>query len=123
MEEPKPGVLNRGFGRILLAFPMKSSTTQSSQYVLQLGRRKWGVTNGDLRGVWPPFLKPTFSGLSCPLSAFFRHFPKGANSTRNIQETQAKGLFTPIQSGPCDFTKSYLSESAPIWVQKVPTKS
>ena len=57
-----------------------------------------GVTNGDLRGVWPPFLE---IGQILPFSPFFclfRPFPEGAKSTWEIQKTEEKGLFPQISS-------------------------
>ena len=57
-----------------------------------------GVTNGGLRGVWPPFLEigrnRPFSPFFCP----FRPFPEGAKSTWEIQKTEEKGLFPQISS-------------------------
>ena len=57
-----------------------------------------GVTNGGLRGVWPPFLEigrnRPFSPFCCP----FRPFPEGTKSTWEIQKTEEKGLFPQISS-------------------------
>ena len=57
-----------------------------------------GVTNGGLRGVWPPFLE---IGRNRPFSPFFcllRPFPDGTKSTWEIQKTEEKGLFPQISS-------------------------
>ena len=57
-----------------------------------------GVTNGGLRGVWPPFLE---IGRNRPFSTFFcliRPFLEGAKSTWKIQKTEEKGLFPQISS-------------------------
>ena len=54
-----------------------------------------GVTNGGLRGVWPPFPE---IGRNRPFSPFFRPFPEGAKSTWEIQKTEEKGLFPQISS-------------------------
>ena len=57
-----------------------------------------GVTNGGLRGVWPPFPE---IGKNWPFSPFFylfRPFPEGTKSTWEIQKTEEKGLFPQISS-------------------------
>ena len=57
-----------------------------------------GVTNGGLRGVWPPFLE---IGRNRPFPQFFylfRLFPEGAKSTWEIQKTVEKGPFPQISS-------------------------
>ena len=55
-----------------------------------------GVTNGGLRGVWPPFLE---IGRNWPFSPFFcrfRPFPEGPKSTWKIQKTEEKVPFPQI---------------------------
>ena len=57
-----------------------------------------GVTNGGLKGVWPPVLE---IGRNRPFSPFFCLFhplPQGAKSTWAIQKTEEKGLFPQISS-------------------------
>ena len=65
-----------------------------------------GVTNGGLRGVWPPFLEigqnRPFSPIFCP----FRPLPEGAKSTWEIQKTEETYLFPQISS---DFLKHLLN--------------
>ena len=61
-----------------------------------------GVTNGGLRGVWPPFPE---IGRNRPFSPFFclcRPFPERLKDTWKIQKTEEKGLFPQISS---DFLK------------------
>ena len=66
------------------------------------GAANGGVTNGGLRGVWPPFPEigrnRPFSPFFCP----FRPFLEGLKSTWKIQKTEEKGLFPQISS---DFLK------------------
>ena len=57
-----------------------------------------GVTNGGLRGVWPPFPKIGRNRPFSPFSCLFRPFPEGAKSTWKIQKTEEKGLFPQISS-------------------------
>ena len=61
-----------------------------------------GVTNGGLRGVWPPFLEIGRNRPRSPFFCLFRPFPEGAKSTWEIQKTEEKGLFPQISS---DFLK------------------
>ena len=67
-----------------------------------LGCRKWGVTNGGLRGVWPPFPEIGRNRPFSPFFCLFRPFPGGAKSAWEIQKTEEKGLFPQISS---DFLK------------------
>ena len=57
-----------------------------------------GVTNGGLRGVWPPFLEISRNWPFSPFFCLFRPFPEGAKSTWEIQKTEEKGLFPQISS-------------------------
>ena len=57
-----------------------------------------GVTNGGLRGVWPPFLEIGRNRPFSPFFCLFRPFPEGAKSTWEIQKTEEKGLFPQISS-------------------------
>ena len=57
-----------------------------------------GVTNGGLRGVWPPFLEIGRNRPFSPFFCLFRSFPVGAKSTWEIQKTEEKGLFPQISS-------------------------
>ena len=61
-----------------------------------------GVTNGGLRGVWPPFLEIGQNRPFSPFFCVFRPFPEGAKGTWEIQKTEEKGLFPQISS---DFLK------------------
>ena len=61
-----------------------------------------GVTNGGLRGVWPPFPEIGRNRPKSPFFCPFRPFPEGAKSTWEIQKTEEKGLFPQISS---DFLK------------------
>ena len=61
-----------------------------------------GVTNGGLRGVWPPFPEIGRNRPKSPFFCLFRPFPEGAKSTWEIQKTEEKGLFPQISS---DFLK------------------
>ena len=61
-----------------------------------------GVTNGGLKGVWPPFLEISRNRPKSPFFCLFRPFPEGAKSTWEIQKTEEKGLFPQISS---DFLK------------------
>ena len=66
--------------------------------ILNWAAANGGVTNGALRGVWPPFPE---IGRNRPFSPFFcrfRPFPEGAKSTWEIQKTEEKGLFPQISS-------------------------
>ena len=72
-----------------------------------LGTSLWaaangGVTNGGLRGVWPPSLEIGRNRPKSPFFCLFRPFPAGAKSTWEIQKTEEKGLFPQISS---DFLK------------------
>ena len=55
-----------------------------------------GVTNGGLRGVWPPFLEIGQNRPFSPFFCIFRSFPEGAKSTWKIQKTEEKNLFPQI---------------------------
>ena len=57
-----------------------------------------GVTNGGLRGVWPPFLEIGQNRPFSPFFCLFRPFPEGAKSTCEIEKTEEKGLFPQISS-------------------------
>ena len=57
-----------------------------------------GVTNGGLRGVWPPFLEIGRNRPFPPIFCLFRPFPEGAKSTWEIQKTEEQGLFPQISS-------------------------
>ena len=61
-----------------------------------------GVTNGGLRGVWPPFPEIGRNRSFSPFFCLFRPFPEGAKGTWEIQKTEEKGLFPQISS---DFLK------------------
>ena len=61
-----------------------------------------GVTNGGLRGVWPPFLEIGRNRPFSPFSGLFHPFPEGGKSTWKIQKTEEKGPFPKISS---DFLK------------------
>ena len=60
--------------------------------------RKWGVTNGGLRGVWPPVLEIGRNRPFSPFFCLFRPFPEGLKSTWKIQKTEEKGLFVKRQT-------------------------
>ena len=71
--------------------------------VRKKGFKSWsaangGVTNGGLRGVWPPFLEIGRNRPFSPFFCLFRPFPEGAKSTWEIQKTEEKGLFPQISS-------------------------
>ena len=57
-----------------------------------------GVTNGGLRGVWPPFLEISRNWPKSPFFCLFRPFPEGAKSTWKIPKTEEKGRFPQISS-------------------------
>ena len=57
-----------------------------------------GVTNGGLRGVWPPFPKIARNRPFSPFFCLFRPFPEDMKSTWEIQKTEEKGLFPQISS-------------------------
>ena len=57
-----------------------------------------GVTNGGLRGVWPPFLEISRNRPFSPFFCLFRPFPEGAKSAWEIQKTEEKGPFPQISS-------------------------
>ena len=57
-----------------------------------------GVTNGGLRGVWPPFLGIGRNRPFSPFFCLFRPFPEGTKSAWEIQKTEEKGLFPQISS-------------------------
>ena len=57
-----------------------------------------GVTNGGLRGVWPPFLEIGRNRPFSPFFCLFHPFLEGAKSTWEIQKTEEKGLFPQISS-------------------------
>ena len=61
-----------------------------------------GVTNGGLRGVWPPLPEIGRNRPFSPFFCLFRPFPDGLESTWKIQKTEEKGLFPQISS---DFLK------------------
>ena len=68
-----------------------------------LQRGRWaaangGVTNGGLRGVWPPFLEIGRNRPFSPFFCLFRPFPGGAKSTWKIQKTEEKDRFPQISS-------------------------
>ena len=60
------------------------------------------VTNGGLRGVWPPFPEIGRNRPFSPFFCLFRPFPESLKSTWEIQKTEEKGLFPQISS---DFLK------------------
>ena len=55
-----------------------------------------GVTNGGLRGVWPPFPEIGRNRPFPPFFCLFRPFPEGLKSTWKIQKTEEKGLFPHV---------------------------
>ena len=58
-----------------------------------------GVTNGGLRGVWPPFPEISRNRPCSPFFyLFFCTFPEGLKSTWKIQKTEEKGLSPQISS-------------------------
>ena len=57
-----------------------------------------GVTNGGLRGVWPPVLEIGQNRPFSPFFCLFHPFPEGPKSTWKIQKTEEKGLFPQISS-------------------------
>ena len=57
-----------------------------------------GVTNGGLRGVWPPFPEIGRNRPFSPFFCLFCPFPEGLKSTWKIQKTEEKGLFPQISS-------------------------
>ena len=59
---------------------------------------KGGVTNGGLRGVWPPFLEIGRNRPFSPFFCLFRRFPEGAKSAWETQISEEKGLFPQISS-------------------------
>ena len=61
-----------------------------------------GVTNGGLRGVWPPVLEIGRNRPFSPFFCLFRPFLEGLKSTWKIQENGGKGLFPQIST---DFLK------------------
>ena len=72
-----------------------------------IGPKNWaaanaGVTNGGLRGVWPPFQEIGRNRPFSPFFCLFYPFPEGPKSTWEIQKTEEKGLFPQISS---DFLK------------------
>ena len=52
-----------------------------------------GVTNGGLRGVWPPFPEIGWNRPFSPFFCLFRPFPEGAKSTLKIRKTEEKAFF------------------------------
>ena len=79
LREAKPGgSLNRG------GFPTSWAAANG------------GVTNGGLRGVWPPFPEIGRNRPFSPFFCLFRPFPEGPKSTWKIQKTEEKGLFPQI---------------------------
>ena len=57
-----------------------------------------GVTNGGLRGVWPPVLEIGRNRPFPPFFCLFRPFPEGPKRAWKIQKTEEKGLFSQISS-------------------------
>ena len=57
-----------------------------------------GVTNGGLRGVWPPFPGIGRNRPFSPFFCLFGPFPEGTKSTWEIKKTEEKGLFPQISS-------------------------
>ena len=57
-----------------------------------------GVTNGGLRGVWPPFPEIGRNRPFSPFFCLFRLFPEGPNSTKESRISEEKGLFPQISS-------------------------
>ena len=52
-----------------------------------------GVTNGGLRGVWPPCLEIGQNRPFSPFFCLFRPFPEGAKSTWEIRKRRKKAFF------------------------------
>ena len=79
------------------------SSTSNFPSTLPCQKKIWaaangGVTNGGLRGVWPPFLEIGRNQPFSPFFCLFRPFQEGAKSTWEIQKTEEKGLFPQISS-------------------------
>ena len=72
---------------------IRGSAEKSPKYPQNWAAANGGVTNGGLRGVWPPFLKIGRNRPFSPFSCLFRPFPEGAKSTWEIQKTEEKALF------------------------------
>ena len=56
------------------------------------------VTNGGLRGVWPPVLEIGRNRPFSPFFCLFRPFPEGPKSTWKIVKTEEEDLFPQISS-------------------------
>ena len=70
--------------------------------ILSWAAANGGVTNGGLRGVWPPLPEIGRNRPFSPFFCLFCPFPEGLKSTWKIQKTEEKGLFPQISS---DFLK------------------
>ena len=88
---------------IAIASDFRVDGAQSPEIPQKLECHKWGgVTNGGLRGVWPPVLQIGRNRPFSPFFCLFCHFPEGKKATWKIQKTEEKGLFPQISS---DFLK------------------
>ena len=78
--------------------PCPKNLLKATQRTLPWAAANGGVTNGGLRGVWPPFLEIGRNRPFSPFFCLFRRFPEGAKSTWETQRTEEKGLFPQITS-------------------------
>ena len=78
--------------------PSPSPSQKNKKYPKRPQGLNGGVTNGGLRGVWPPVLEIGRNRPFSPFFCLFCSFQEGPNSTWKIQKTEEKGLFPQISS-------------------------
>ena len=77
-----------------ISAPQRTSQKDGfSSETLNWAAANGGVTNGGLRGVWPPFPEIDRNRPFSPFFWLFRPFPDGAKSTWEIQKTEISSDF------------------------------
>ena len=76
-----------------VAVNFSSCDCSRKRFVISLAAAIGGVTNGGLRGVWPPFLKIGRNRPFSPFFCLFRPFPEGAKSTWGKSRKRRKKAF------------------------------
>ena len=69
------------------------SNSKALYYVKRRAAANGGVTNGGLRGVWPPSRKSAEIGLFCPFSAFFALFRRVRRAPGKSRKRRKKAFF------------------------------
>ena len=91
IQNPEPRNFSKKNSKITPQAPSPNSKkTRKNTWAAANG----GVTNGGLRGVWPPFLEISRNRPFSPFFCLFCPFPEGEKSTWGNPENRGKGPFS-----------------------------